>query len=170
MTSALSHDDQPQLYVSGEAPAALPETGNAGGRRPHWYETPYGAWRLSAEREAMERFPSFELLGFSDPLLYWLGWLRSSIHSDRRYLAKVTYCEAFPEFPPEVSIEWPAILDGPPHMLGPGRPCLYLPSQGPHNGYEPGRTTAATLVSWLALWIHAYETWQATGRWPGRSD
>jgi len=169
MTLTNSRDGESRLYVSGAPPVALPETGRGGQDRPPWYETPYGAWRLSAEREAMRRFPGFTLLGLDVGAAYWTGWLRSSLHADRWFFVKVAYPEAFPDYPPDVSIEWPTLPDGVPHLLTPGRPCLYMPSQGHRAGYEPGRTTAATLVAWTALWINAFHAWQATGRWPGRS-
>jgi hypothetical protein len=163
-------DSQTQLYVSGQPPAALPRPeGSRGGER--WWETEYGRWRRDAEREAMARhFPSFNLCEALDGSLSWLGWLTSSFDPERRYAVQVTYPDHFPDLAPGVTIASPKLPDGVPHVLGPQRPCLFQPSQGPRNGYDPGRTTAATLVAWTALWIHAFETWQATGRWPGRAD
>jgi hypothetical protein len=162
-------DGDTQLFVSGHPPGTFPQAGDGCDR--HWWQTDYGEWRRSAERDAMGRhFPGFRDCELLDGRLSWLGWLSSGLDPDRRYLVRVTYPHNFPDHAPEVVIERPALPDGVPHMLGPRRPCLYLPSQGPRNGYEPGRTTAATLVAWTALWVHAFETWRATGRWPGRSD
>jgi hypothetical protein len=165
-----SADSQTRLYVSGQPPAALPGTGKASGNQ-RWWETDYGAWRREAEREAMARhFPAFNLCEMLDGTLCWVGWLRSGLDAERRYLIRVTYPDDFPDHPPAVVIESPELPGGMPHVLGPQRPCLFQPSHGPRNGYDPGKTTAATFVAWTALWIHAFETWQATGHWPGRSE
>jgi hypothetical protein len=177
-------DSQARLYVSGQPPGALPNAGRASGNQ-RWWETDYGAWRRNAEREAMARhFPAFTLCEMLDGSLSWVGWLRSGLDSgapdnrplwrgdphERRYQIRVIYPDNFPEYPPSVVIESPELPQGMPHVLAPQRPCLFQPAQGPRNGYDPGKTTAATLVAWTALWIHAFETWQATGHWPGRSD
>jgi len=163
-------DGDIQLFVSGHPPGAFPQAGRTGHGQP-WWETDYGGWRRSAECDAMhQHFPGFHVNELPDGRFSWLGWLQSGLDPERRYLVRVTYPHDFPDHPPEVRIERPALPDAVPHLLGPQRPCLYLPSQGPRNGYDPGRTTAATLVAWTALWIHAFESWQASGRWPGRSD
>jgi hypothetical protein len=164
----MEREDETRLYVSGHPPDALP-AGGPGGRR--WWETDYGSWRRSAEREAMQRhFPGFELCELLDGTLCWVGWLCSGLDPERSYRVRLTYPENFPDHHPEVRIEEPTLPEGTPHLLGPQRPCLYQPSHGHRNGYEPGRTTAATLVAWTALWLHAFETWRETGRWPGRAD
>ena len=166
-------DSQTRLYVSGARPAALPETGQATPESvPPWWERPYGRWRLSVERDAMSRFPGFKLIGSpSGPgWLCWLGTLQTSFDPENSYVVRVNYPPGFPAEAPGVVIERPELREGTPHVLGPRRPCLYHPSQDSRNGYDPGRTTAATLVAWTALWLHAYETWSRTGRWPGRGD
>ena len=155
------------LYVAGAKPDPLP---SAEQRRPkRWSETPYGRWRLSVDVEAMRRFPDFRL--YEDPggLLAWVGSLESSLDPGRPYLVKVTYVEGFPDAAPAVAIEEPRLPASTPHLQFGNRPCLYHPQQGAGNGYDPARTTAATLVAWTALWIHAYETWKATGVWPGKA-
>lgn len=155
-------------YVSGTRPSPLP---NADRRelddRWSWWETPHGQWRLRAEAEAMRRFPEFHALGREDGFLAWVGWLKSSLHHENAYLVSVVYPRGFPDEAPEVVIHGPAIPSGTPHLLSGNRPCLYMPSEGPRHGYDPARTTAATLVAWTALWIHAFETWQDTCEWPG---
>lgn len=164
-----------QLYVAGSPPAALPEhEGRQTARDKRWWETPYGRWRLEAEKEAMRRFPGFELaettLEVSGLMLGWRGWIESSLEGGDRYLVRVIYPTRFPDEPPVVLIVEPDFPGGVPHLLDGNRPCLYRPMEGPRNGYDPARTTAATLVAWTALWINAYETWQATSSWPGKAD
>jgi hypothetical protein len=153
------------LYISGTRPTATPEADQAEDPRP-WWDTPYGRWRLAVETEAMERFPGFRLCERQGNLT-WVGVLWSSLHP-RRYVVTVTYPPWFPDEAPSVAIVQPELSQGTPHLLDGNRPCLYQSSQGGRNGYDPARTTAATLVAWTALWIHAYETWRATGDWPGR--
>ncbi|MGH3033966.1 MAG: hypothetical protein ACRDON_05335 [Gaiellaceae bacterium] len=155
------------LYISGTRPSAAPESDQAEGCAP-WWETPYGRWRLGVETEAMERFPGFRCC-YRDGHLVWVGELRSSLCPRMRYLVTVTYPSWFPDEAPAVEIVSPEFEEGTPHLLERNRPCLYQSSHGARNGYDPARTTASTLVAWTALWIHAYETWQATGSWPGRA-
>jgi len=154
------------LYISGTRPSAAPETGSAE-EGTAWWETPYGRWRLAHEAEAMERFPGFRTCCRGGQLA-WVGELHSSLQPANRYLVKVTYPPWFPDEAPGVAIEYPELPSGTPHLLDGKRPCLYNSSQGVRNGYDPARTTAATLVAWTALWIHAFETWCTTGDWPGR--
>lgn len=114
----------------------------------------------------MRRFPDFEPSRIDDEVR-WDGRLTSALTS-RRYVVRVTYPECFPDDAPRVEILHPRLPEGTPHVISPQRPCLYR--GGPRDGYDPGTTTAATLVAWTALWIHAFETWQSTGTWPGRAE
>src|SRR5437899_5137093 len=51
-----------ELYVAGASPAALPEhEGRQTARDMRWWETPYGRWRLEAEKEATRRYSRFRL-------------------------------------------------------------------------------------------------------------
>jgi hypothetical protein len=159
-----------RLYVSGGSPAALPEHGGeSAATEVPWWTTPYGRWRLAAEIEAMQRFPGFRQGQTEDGQLGWVGWIESSLEGGDRYLVRVLYPSCFPDEPPGVFIDEPHLEPPVPHLLNGNRPCLYHPAEGPRNGYDPARTTAATLVAWTALWANAYETWRATGNWPGRA-
>lgn len=153
------------LYVAASENFASADTH---GESKPWWETPYGRWRLSAETQAMQRFPQFTPHQSEEGDLCWVGRLRSGLPAGERYLVNVTYPTRFPDQAPEVRIEEPEISSSTPHLLSGGRPCLY--HGGPDRGYDPARTTAATLVAWTALWIHAYETWRETGDWPGKEE
>jgi hypothetical protein len=158
----------PPLWLDDEAELAialpLPEPT---GDELEWWQTAYGRWRFAAEAEAMRRFPGFRAAVGGNGLLGWAGWLQSALPSGRRYLVRVTYPGCFPDDAPFVSIVKPELPLEVPHLLSGQQPCLYHP--GHRNSYDPGRTTAATLVAWTALWIHAFETWQTTGVWPGKA-
>ena len=142
------------------------------GSQQDWWNTPYGRWRLEAEDKAMrERFPGFEAVlveeGETDErAIAWRGWLQSGLPDGDRYLVYVAYCAGFPDTAPTVIIAAPELSGATPHLLFGQAPCLY--DGGSARGYDPASTTAATLVAWTALWIHAYETWKKTGTWPGK--
>lgn len=165
-TDAERSDGFPRVFVSEVAPAMAPKEGDAD--CVSWWQTPYGRWRLAVERHSMERFPSFHLVGEGMDW-YWSGTLRSAL-TGRSYDVVVHYGAGFPFSAPEVVIENHAFPVPTPHLIAGSRPCLFLPDQGGRCGYDPGRTTAATIVAWTALWIHAYEMWAATGAWPGRGE
>jgi len=156
---APSFDPEAELVV-----APLPP--DLEGDELEWWQTDYGRWRFAAEAEAMHRFPEFRAAVSRNGNLSWAGWLQSGLPPGRRYLVRVEYMSCFPDEPPVVWIVKPELPFEVPHLLSGQRPCLYR--GGYDEGYDPARTTAATLVSWTALWIHAFETWQATGSWPGR--
>jgi hypothetical protein len=150
-----------KLYVS-HADRPSPRSG-AG----WWWETEYGQWRLVAELEAMRRsFPHFRTFR-TQGVLCWEGVLASAVTPGKRYCVRMTYPHGFPDETPIPTIEAPRLHPDAPHLLDGNRPCLFR--DGGREGYDPARTTAATLVAWTALWIHAYETWLETGRWPGRA-
>jgi hypothetical protein len=150
------------LYIDEESRNA----GQSGDIGLEWWATPYGTWRLAAETEAMHRFPQFRLQACGGTLA-WDGSLVSALYPGASYRIRLTYPSRYPDEPPEVEIVAPELDLGTPHLLPLNRPCLFW-HNGPGNGYEPARTTAATMIAWTALWIHAYETWQQTGDWPGR--
>ena len=154
-----------RVFVSGRV-SAVPEEGSEWW--VPWWETPYGRWRLQVETEAMTRFPGFELVVTGSDL-GWVGQLRSAL-TGNDYDVKVVYPYGFPDMAPIATIENHRFPDPTPHLLDGNRPCLFVPEHGPRSGYDPARTTAATIVAWTSLWIHAYETWLATETWPGQQS
>jgi hypothetical protein len=155
--------------------AAVPslDLGSVRHVRPCWWETEYGRWRLRLEAEAMRRhFPGFRLLE-NDRALHWLGKLTAALadatarQSSRTFLVRVAYPALFPYDAPSVVIERPALPADTPHLVAPNEPCLYHPDDGPRSGYDRARTTAATLISWTSMWLHALEVWNRSGEWPG---
>jgi hypothetical protein len=156
----------PPLWFDREAELVLaPPAPAVEGDEEAWWHSEYGSWRLAAEVGAMRRFPGFRATVGGNGLLRWTGWLESALPPGRSYYVRVAYPACFPDEAPLVSILRPELPHEVPHLLSGQRPCLYR--GGYRDGYDPARTTAATLVAWTALWIHAFETWQTTGRWPG---
>src|SRR5438128_3436813 len=154
----LPDDPLPAASFNREAELLLAPRWRPGDGDSAWWNTRYGRWRVAAEADAMRRhFPGFRAHLLEPELLSWSGRLESALVLGNRYFVRVTYPPCFPDMPPEVAILDPEISpDGTPHLLPGRRPCLFDPGG---SGYEPARTTAATLVAWTALWIHAYETW-----------
>jgi hypothetical protein len=152
------------LYIDEETRRAAQSEDAGGG----WWMSLYGSWRLAAEIASMQHFPGFELRS-CDGWLAWEGTLKSTYASGTRYRIRLTYPWLYPYRSPQVEILAPELDLRAPHLLGSERPCLYNPGSYA-RGYDPARTTAATLITWTSLWIHAYETWQQTGRWAGPED
>jgi hypothetical protein len=136
--------------------------------RRDWWNTRYGRWRLEVEEQAMrERFPGFQAVLLDETYIAWVGRLQSALAGGGSYLVYVVY-DGFPYLAPRAIIAAPRFVESTPHLLRGQEPCLFR--GGGARGYDAASTTAATLVAWTALWIHAYETWRQTGCWPGRGD
>ena len=134
----------------------------------HWYEKPQGQARLALEHAAMERFhPQFQLRQKKNGGLYFRGNLTTSL-SGTVYTIEVEFASTHPSVAPIVRLVAPKPRENyVPHRYGDGRLCLYKPADGPGGGYASATTTGATLVGWAAAWLHAYEIWQRTNKWPG---
>jgi len=125
-----------------------------------WWERNPG--RLVLELKIMrDRYPQFELKNV-DGRLVWHGFLRSN--RGNYYEIAVVYPDNFPYEAPKAYILEPKI-SGAKHMFSDGSLCLFAPFD---RTWEE-KTTAATIVTWVATWIFAYEMWKETGEWPGRS-
>jgi hypothetical protein len=51
-----------------------------------------------------------------------------------------------------------------PHTYADDEPCLYYP---PALEWRSDMKISASVVGWLAHWLHYYEIWYATGEWLG---
>ena len=141
-----------------------------------------GVWELawptivSFGAMTLVRFADFAMVGSLGPdalaavglggQVYWLGRLR--VHSGNIYAVALSYPGDFPYGQMKTFVVEPFITD-PPHRYGDGQLCLYSNDHGGRGeGYSPGACTAATYVGWVSAWLHAYEVWSITGRWPER--
>jgi hypothetical protein len=90
---------------------------------------------------------------------FWSGALTTNTGST--YAVRIQYPANFPFMPPKVYVTNPKIEESR-HIYKDGHLCLFHKD----DKVWQTQTTAATVVSWTALWLHCYEVWQETGEWP----
>ena len=76
------------------------------------------------------------------------------------YLIKAKFSDRHPYSPMEVYIVEPCLRNTPPHQYSEGRLCLH------GNSNVGSETTAKVYLDWAEQWIHIYERWLKTHRWP----
>lgn len=131
--------------------------------------------QLALESRAMRgSFPIFELRRAQEPLrqhgwlvaeaggMFWTGSLTT--HSRRSYLIAVVYPKDYPFGEIKAYVLEP-YLPTTEHRFKDGHLCLY-DHDGKGGGFESEKSTAVTVIAWTAAWLHAYEIWQKTGKWP----
>ncbi|NUM36370.1 MAG: hypothetical protein HUU50_17660 [Candidatus Brocadiae bacterium] len=140
--------------------------------------SPYQAMlddRISTESRAVrEYFPSFEMRKASKPFqkngwniaqpgeMFWTGTVRT--HSGTEYMIAVVYPRDYP-FSEIKSYVLSPYIPASEHRFQDGHLCLY-DHDGKGQGYEHGKSTAVTMIAWTAAWLHSYEIWRSTGKWP----
>lgn len=125
-----------------------------------WHDT--NRARLVQEQKAMQqRFPKFELRRVSEGLA-WYGTLCPN--KGNYYEIAIVYPSDFPHSAPKVYPIRPKVSSGK-HQYKDGSLCLFYPSDRTWQS----NTTAATVVAWAATWLFCYESYEATGHWPGRA-
>lgn len=129
-----------------------------------WQDNP---GRLVKEKRVMrQRFPDFEIRELDDNLA-WKGTLTSNNYNDYEVAIKYPPRYPNPSKAPKAFIVDPRIEHtDTKHMWPDGHLCLFKPSDRDNRSWEK-KSTAATVVSWTAAWIFAYERYQETGNWPG---
>lgn len=114
------------------------------------------------ERQAMHRFyPNLSLKTAPSGDLYWQGSVTTWTGND--YEIRVQYPARFPYAPPKAFVVNPKIPQSR-HIYKDGHLCLFHKDD---KAWEM-ETTAATMMSWVSLWLHCFEVWQETGTWPRR--
>lgn len=132
-----------------------------------WYARPKQWYRvkpnmLRREQQAMGRFySSMKLASTAQGDLFWQGPVTTWSRSD--YQVRIQYPSSFPYRPPKAYVVSPKIEKSR-HIYEDGHLCLFHRDD---KTWEPG-TTAATVMSWVSLWLHCYEAWKDTGNWPRR--
>ena len=138
-----------------------------------WDKYPH---RLQNEIQMIEqKFPQFQLGEAMDnkdyhgwPVAmmgqrYWFGKLRTV--SGNKYSVLIVYPFHYPSGEIKTYIIDPYITSTD-HRYGDGHLCLYSNGHG-GRGQGAGRSmTAVSYIAWVGAWIHAYEIFDKTGKWP----
>jgi ubiquitin-protein ligase len=125
-------------------------------RKMTWYEN--NPRRLLIEKKALEQsFPQFQFFKYGSELGV-RGYLSTSRGGS--YSLEIWYPNGFPNEAPRAYVLSPPILDAP-HKFGTSQICVH------YNEWRP-QYTVAVMIGWAAHWLHSYEIWKSTGRWPGR--
>ena len=90
---------------------------------------------------------------------YWQGPVIT--WAQKEYKIQLRYPSAFPFSPPKAYVMDPKVEQSR-HIYPDGHLCLFHKDD---KAWEP-KTTGATVMSWVSLWLHCYEEWQRTGHWP----
>ena len=88
------------------------------------------------------------------PVSTWFG---------NEYEVRLRYPTNYPFLPPKAFVTNPKIEQSR-HIYEDGHLCLFHKDD---KVWQP-ETTGATVMSWVALWLHCYERWVETGEWPRR--
>jgi hypothetical protein len=101
--------------------------------------------------------------------LYWTGAVEINMQGvpQRHHKIQIIYPDGFPYRPPEAYVREPRGLYSEKHQFEDGQLCLFNPKDGENYGWNPTRSTAATIAGWAIQWLYAYYTWRSTGSWPG---
>ena len=132
-----------------------------------WYARPK-QWHLvkpqilRREQQAMRRFyPNMQMGASKDADLFWQGPVTTWVNKE--YEIQIRYPPYFPYAPPKAYVIKPKIKKSR-HIYEDGHLCLFHKDD---KTWQP-ETTAATVMSWVSLWLHCYEVWEETGEWPRR--
>ena len=114
------------------------------------------------EQQAMRRFyPNLDMSTAPNGDLCWQGSVTT--WTGKAYQIMLQYPARFPYAPPRAFVTNPKISQSR-HIYKDGHLCLF------HKDDKAWQmeTTAATMMSWVSLWLHCFEIWQETGTWPRR--
>jgi hypothetical protein len=98
------------------------------------------------------------------------GWRASGDQwESQTYVLKVVYPKDYPGNPPLAYLVEPARgWLSTPHMYPvTAELCLFRPDDGRSYGWDPSRSTGATIMSWAIQWVRAFRHWEREGAWPG---
>ncbi|MBM3235538.1 hypothetical protein FJZ31_04500 [Candidatus Poribacteria bacterium] len=137
-----------------------------------WYDKDSdGKSRLVLECKAMKEVAKdFVLKIKSDGTLFWKG---SITPVENCFILEIQYPANFPFDAPEVYVKSPKLPEDTPHLLD--RPkqklCLFHSGYAKKVGiYNPGKTTAATMLGHAINWLLCFEVWLVLKTWPIRES
>jgi hypothetical protein len=114
-----------------------------------------------------QMFHDSRVVSISGSSLRWEGDMLPSALSER-YKVRMDYQLSKR---PEVRVLSPELrsLDRrrPPHLFAEGTLCLF---RYKYEEWDSSMPLAETVIPWTSLWLFHYETWLATGRWPGSNQ
>ncbi|MDP6454114.1 MAG: hypothetical protein QF898_12450 [SAR202 cluster bacterium] len=115
---------------------------------------------LQREQQAVaSMYPGMKMGTTKAGSKFWAGAL--STNTGNTYAVRIQYPPNFPYMPPKAYVTNPKIEESR-HIYKDGHLCLFHKD----DKVWQAQTTAATVVSWAALWLHCYEVWKETGEWP----
>ena len=121
-----------------------------------WYES--SPRRLLIEKKALEHsFPQFHFIRHEYQLGV-KGYLTT--RGGGYYSIEIWYPFDYPYDAPSVYVVSPSIMDAP-HKFGSNQICVH------YNEWR-SQYTIAVIIGWAAHWLHAYEIWKDTKKWPGK--
>ena len=127
-------------------------------RPKQWYEIKPRL--LQREQQAVaSMYPGMKLGTTRAGSKFWAGTLNTN--TGNTYAIRIQYPHNFPYKPPKTYVTNPKIEESR-HIYKDGHLCLFHKN----DKVWQTQTTAATVVSWAALWLHCYEVWKETGEWP----
>jgi len=119
---------------------------------------------LRRERQTVGRhYPNLSMHNAGDGSLYWQGMVKT--WTGNEYEVRLSYPSNFPYSPLRAYVVNPKIEESP-HTYPDGQLELFAKDE---KYWEP-HTTAATVASWVSLWLHCYEVWIEMGHWPESDD
>ena len=135
-----------------------------------WYgDTEFIALRLQGEQMAMQHFfkGAFTLTTPEQGSWFWQGILTLNMKGidHPEHTLKIVYPDYFPALPPTAYVINPPIQPSP-YQYRDGSLGLFNPHDGVEQGWNPAKSTAATIAIWSTEWLYAYYTWKITGTWP----
>lgn len=112
---------------------------------------------------------TFQLNISRQGVLYWVGEVEINMTGvpQREHVLKIVYPREYPIRPPEAYVIEPRNFYSPKHQFEDGQLCLFNPKDGTSYGWNPAKSTAATVAGWAIEWLYAYYTWRQTRIWPG---
>jgi hypothetical protein len=138
-----------------------------------WLSSPE---RLETETHLMkQKFPQFQLgTAIENKIIkgsvvvkngqkYWYGILKTC--AGNIYTSLIVYPDHYPGQEIRSFIIEP-LISSVSHRYGDGRLCLYSNDHGGRGQGHGKGMTAVSYVGWTAAWLHAYEIFNKTGKWP----
>lgn len=118
-------------------------------------------YRLKTENALInKRFPQFILKRLSDGTYGFIGTLKTTKGTHYKLLVQIP--SNYPNTNPNVYIVSPKV-NCKVHMFPDSRLCLNI-----DEDWSPDKTVV-TCIGWAAHWLHNYEVYNVTGKWPARA-